>query len=144
MRKCLCCSEVSASFLGFFQPVSKSLCYLLLFLQVLYSCSGEKIAEVCKWDVNRQQFHNFRAFLEVVCIFQWLSYPAAFTSLKYHLAVLCIFLSSPSVFVPPGSEVPSKVGVSLTLHLSRNNVNLGNLEVNRKGSTWNCKYHQRN
>lgn len=36
--------------------------YLLLFLQVLCSCSGEKIAENSKQDVNREHFHNFRDF----------------------------------------------------------------------------------
>jgi len=72
------------------------------------------------------------------------SYPSAFSSLKYHLGVLFIFLSSASLFVLPGLAVSFKVGVNLTLHLSRNNVPLGTDETSRKGSMWNCKYHQRN
>lgn len=72
------------------------------------------------------------------------SYPLAFRSFKYHLGVFFIFLFSASLFVLPELEVPFKVGVSLMLHLSRNNIHLGNCDTDRKGSMWNCKYHQKN
>lgn len=70
------------------------------------------------------------------------SHPSAFSCLKYHLGVLFIFPSSTSLFVLPGLEVPFKVGMSLMLHLSRNNIHLGNHETDRKGSMWNYKYYQ--